>query len=52
MNDFNMYDDPASWPIFISPDLRTNIVKLGPKRVFNFNFKEFFKKNKKMVLKS
>jgi len=38
MNDFNMYEDPASWPISISPDLRTNIVKLGPKRVFNFNF--------------
>lgn len=38
MNDFNMYDDPASWTISISPDLRTNIVKLGPKRVFNFNF--------------
>ena len=27
MNDFNMYDDPANWPISISQDLRTNIVK-------------------------
>ncbi|KAL4113937.1 hypothetical protein QTP88_017487 [Uroleucon formosanum] len=38
MNDSNMYDDPANWPISISQDLRTNIVKLGPKRIINFNF--------------
>jgi len=38
MNDSNMYDDPANWPISISQDLRTSIVKLGPKRTINFNF--------------
>lgn len=45
MNDFNMYDDPANWPISISQFffffffyLRTNIVKLGPKRIIKLNF--------------
>lgn len=37
-NNFNIYDDPANWPISINQNLRTDIVKLGPKRIFNFNF--------------
>lgn len=38
INDFNIYDDPANWPISINQNLRTDIVILGPKRIFNFNF--------------
>lgn len=32
------YDDPANWPFIISQNLRTGIVKLGPKRIININF--------------
>lgn len=38
MNDFNMYDDPPNWPISISQNIRTGIVKLVFKRILNFKF--------------